>query len=162
MTTVNPEDLSELERVLLGVLGAGLAPSSVAGDPTFRIDHLTAVGLALLRGLSRQTFLNPAGPGATDAFQRALTEALHALEDRKILGVGSPPPDMVLTIDNQPAARIPRAEVANFDQQPKVFDRYLAGRCLDELLNHPDVYRFIMDKYGESSEVWQRVYKQYL
>ena len=161
MTIYNPNELGELERVLLGVLGAGLAPSSVAGDPTLRLDYLTAVSLALLRGLPRETYLKPESAQATEAFQRELTDALYDLEDCKILGVNAPPLDMLLGPEAPPAKRSGHEPIANFDRYPKVFDRYLTGRCVDEILKHPAVYRFIMDKYAESSEVYQQHYQDY-
>lgn len=157
-----PEALSELERVTLGVLGAGLAPADLANDPTLRLDYVTAVSLALQRGLSETAYLEPGGGQARRDFQRELTDALYDLEQKGVLGVGGPPPGLMLDGSVQPPVRPARVEVANFDQPPKVFDRYLAGRCLDELLRQPAVYHFVMGKYADSSEVWQRVYKQYL
>jgi hypothetical protein len=161
MTTCNPGDLSEIEQVLLGVLGAGLAPSSVAGDPSLRLDYLTAVSLALVRGLPREAYLVPGGATATQAFQRELTDALYGLEERKILGVGAPPADVLLTPEIEQPARSTHEPVANFDYYPKVFDRYLTGRCVDTLLRNPAVYRFIMDKYADSSEIYQKHYQEY-
>jgi hypothetical protein len=161
VTMLNPGDLEELERAALGILGAGLAPSSVAGDPSFRLDVLIATSFALVQGLAPGSYLEPSG-GATAAFQRRLTDAFHVLEDKKILGMGGPPPEVRIS-PGTGAFRAPGQDpIANFDQHPTVFDRHLAGRCLDEILRNGDVYRYVMGKYAESSEIWQRVYRQYM
>ena len=160
VAALNPSDLTELERVTLGVLGAGLAPSSVAHDDSFRLDVLTATSLALLRGLSESAFLAADGT-ATAAFQRELSDAYYDLDAKRILGLGGPPVDALIMPGAEAERRVDRGPLANFAQHPTVFDRYLAGRCLDELLRNPAVYRYIMGKYAESSEVWQRVYRQY-
>jgi hypothetical protein len=52
VTSLNPGDLDQLERIALGVLGAGLAPSSVAGDASFRLDVLIGTCLELAKGLA--------------------------------------------------------------------------------------------------------------
>lgn len=160
MTALNPADLTELERIALGVLGAGLAPSSVAHDQSLRLDVLTAVSLALLRGLPADAFLNLDGNG-TPAFQRELSDAYCDLDEKRILGLGGPPLEPLMMPGAEPVRRPDRRPLANFEQHPTVFDRYLAGRCLDELLRNGEVYQYIMGKYAESSEVWQRVYRQY-
>lgn len=158
MTTYNPNDLNELEQILLGVLGAGLVPSNVAGDASFRLDYLCAVSLALIRAEPRETYLDPDGRKATPALQHDLTDALADLEQKRILSSGGS--ELLLTPD-QPPSPAPHQQLANFDQHPKIFDRYLAGRCLDALLRNTAVYRFIMDKYADSSEVYQKNYQQY-
>lgn len=159
MTTLNPGDLSELERVLLGVLGIGLAPSTLAGDPTLRYDYVTAVSLALWRGLPRDTYLDDGATLARD-FQRELTAAVHALTQKRILEGEGPGSGVVLGLGGEPSMPVVPEEMADFNSQPRVFDRYLAGRCLDDVLKQPEVYRFIMDKYADSSEVWQRLYQE--
>lgn len=163
MTTLNPEDLDELERVLLGVLGAGLVPSSIAGDPSFRYDSLTAVSFAMWQGLPRETYLEPSATRASEAFQRQLSDAVYDLEQRRVLVVSGPSPEMLLDLDASAsggAVHARREAMPNFDQEPAIFDRYLAGRCLDEILRNAAVYRFIMDRYADSSEIWQRHYKE--
>jgi hypothetical protein len=90
-----------------------------------------------------------------------LTDVVRHLEVKKILGMGGPPPEVWLS-PGIPAVRAPGQDpIANFDQHPTVFDRHLAGRCLDEILRNEAIYRYIMGKYAESSEIWQRVYRQY-
>jgi len=159
-------DLSELELVALGVIGAGLAPSSVAHDSSFRLESLTAISLALSRGLPAAALLTSDG-SAGSAFQAELAATYHALDAKRILGLGGPPTGVLLEpgdgeVRQQSVSKTPAARLPNFDQYPVVLDRHLAGRCLDELLKHPDVYTFIMGKYADSSEIWQRVYQQYV
>jgi len=179
VTVLTIHDLGELESVALGVIGAGLVPSSVAHDSTFRLDSLTAISLALSRGLPSDAFLSSDG-SARPAFQSELAAAYYELDAKRILGLGGPPTNVLLEPGEgeirrydppkTPAAatpvtssaRGPAARLPNFDQYPTVLDRHLAGRCLDKLLKHPDVYTFIMGKYADSSEIWQRVYKQYV
>jgi hypothetical protein len=153
-------DLTDIQRALLAVLGSGIAPSSVANDERFRLDYLTAVTLALLRGEPRDIY---AGENcvATADFQRQLADAMYDLADRRVLAVGAAPAMPVLSPDGESSPLADRTAPVSYDQHPTVFDRYLAGRCLDEVLRHPDAYRFLMDMYADSSEVWQRVYKQY-
>jgi hypothetical protein len=161
MTVPTLQDLSELERVALGVIGAGLVPSSVAGDASFRLDVLTAVCLALSRGLGPNEFLESDG-AATAGFQAELATAYDDLDAKRIIGVGGPQADAILRPGEPQIRQTKPAQPPNFDQGPTVFDRFLAGRCLDAILKHPDVYRFIMARYADSSEIWQRVYKQYV
>ena len=160
VNTLSPSDLTELERTVLALLGAGLAPSSVANDAGFRLDYLTAVTLALLRNEPRDAYLAPDG-AATPALRRDLSDAMYDLADRQVLAFEAAPANPLLNIEGGIDAKIAdRSRPVSFDQHPTVFDRYLAGRCLDELLRHPDAYRFVMGMYADSSEVWQRVYKQ--
>jgi hypothetical protein len=160
VTELQTSDLSELERVLLALLGAGLAPSSVANDPSFRLDVLSATTLALLRGLPGNAYLTSTGE-ATAELRAELTSAVYDLADRRVLDVGAPPIDVFPSLESVAAPGYDRSVQINFDQHPAVFDRFLAGRCLDELLRDAGVYTFVMGKYAESSEVWQRVYRQF-
>jgi hypothetical protein len=160
VTVPTIHELNELEKVALGVIGAGLAPSSLAHDRSFRLDTLTAISLALARGLDRGALLDGNGD-AGDAFQSELAATYDALDRKRILGLGGPN-DVLLMPGEAPHSPRDQRQLPNFDQYPTVFDRHLAGRCLDELLKQPDVYRFIMGKYAESSEIWQRVYRQYV
>jgi hypothetical protein len=132
----------------------------VAHDPSFRLDVLTAVSLALLRDLPESTYLETP-ERATPDFQRRLSDAYYDLDAKRILGVGGSPVQALIMPGTEPQRSIDRGPLANFEQYPTVFDRYLAGRCLDQLLTNTRVYRYIMGKYAESSEVWQRVYRQY-
>jgi hypothetical protein len=157
---LNSSDLSELERVLLAILGAGLAPAAVANDPSFRLDLLSAETLSRLRGEPASTYLRSQSEVKPD-FGVRVSDAIYDLEEKEVLSAGGPSPSGLIDLSGRQQPLVDRTVPINFDQHPTVFDRYLAGRCLDELLRHPDVYRFIMDKYADSSEVWQRVYEQY-
>lgn len=159
--SLNPSDLTEIERVLLAVLGAGLTPSAIANDVGFRLDVLSAIALALLRGEPQDRYL-ASSVTATPELQQALTEAVDDLTERRVLMTSEPPMATFLALEGSPAPLPSRTAPLNFDQHPTVFDRYLAGRCLDELLRHPDVYRFIMARYADSSEIWQRFTRQQL
>jgi hypothetical protein len=161
VTALNPGDLTETERVLLALLGAGLAPSSLAHDASFRLDYLSAVTLALVRGQPENAYLTPAGEAIPEV-QRELSEAIYDLTDKRVLSAGGPSADPLVNLEGQQAPVADRSTPINFDQHPTVFDRYLAGRCLDELLRNTDVYHFVMAKYADSSEIWQRVARQSL
>jgi hypothetical protein len=159
MQTVEPQQLSELERVLLTVLAAGLAPSALAGNPSFRLDVLCARTLALLRREPAQTYLASEAEARPD-FQRWLSAAVHSLTDRRILVAGGESSSAYVPIEGEPEPVGLSHELVDFNVFPAVFERHLAGRCLDELLRDPEVYRFIMDKYAESTEIWQRAARQ--
>jgi len=160
MEHLEPAQLSDLERVLLTVLAAGLTPSSLAADPSFRLDVLCARTLALLRGEAPEQYLSTESQ-ATPEFQNELTAAIHRLMDRRILaGDGGDGSAAFLALEGEPAPVAAASGPVDFTTFPAVFDRYLAGRCLDELLRNPDVYRYIMDKYADSTEIWQRVARQ--
>jgi hypothetical protein len=156
---LNPGDLTDLERAVLAVLGAGLVTSSIAKDPEFRLDYLTAVTVAALRGEAEGAYLTAEGH-PTAAIQEQTAAALFDLTDRRVLSVGPVPANPLLNIDGQTTVVVDRSISVNFDDFPAVFDRPLVGRCLDEVLRNPAAYRFIMRKYADSSEVWQRLYKQ--
>lgn len=156
---LNSSDLSELERVVLAILGAGLAPAAVANDSSFRLDLLSGETLSRLRGEPTSTYLQ-SQIEVKPEFRARVSEAIYDLEEKQVLSSGGPGPGLI-DLSGRPQPQADRTNPVNFDQHPTVFDRYLAGRCLDELLRHPEVYRFIMGKYAESSEVWQRVYEQY-
>jgi hypothetical protein len=157
---LSSENLSPLERAVLAILGAGLAPASVAHDPSFRIDVLAAVILARIESKPDSSYLHAPGE-ATPEFQARTRDAIYDLTDKQILSTGGPPISGFVDLEGQQRVLADRGTAIHFDQHPAVFDRYLAGRCLDELLRDPKVYAFIMGKYAESSEVWQRVYEQY-
>jgi hypothetical protein len=159
MEQLEPAQLSELERVLLTVLAAGLAPSSIAGDPSFRLDVLCARTLALLRAEPPEQYLSSENQ-ATPEFQRDLTAGIHGLMDRRILAAGGGDATAFLALEGEPAPVVASAGPVDFTTFPTVFDRYLAGRCLDELLRNTEVYRYIMGKYADSTEIWQRAARQ--
>jgi hypothetical protein len=158
VNNLNPGDLSDLERAVLAILAAGLVSSAIANDGSFRLDYLTAMTLAALRDEAEDANLTPDGAVSAE-FQQQVCSALFNLADRRVLSLGSAPAAPLLTVDGPAAFVADRSVAVNFDEFPSVFDRYLAGRCLDEVLRNPDAYRFVMGKYADSSEIWQRLYK---
>lgn len=154
---LQPADLTLLERTYLGVLDTGMAPSKLAGDPSLRLDRVTAVCLALREGKERDAYLDPSGLDPAPVFLSDLTAAVHSLDSRGVISAGPPPSDMVLAPEL--ARPAPPAEL-DFDQRPRIFDRYLAHACLEELFGDRRVYPFLMAKYQDSSEVWARLYRE--
>jgi hypothetical protein len=154
---LHPADLSLLERTYLGVLDTGMVPAKLAGDPSLRMDRVTAVCLALREGRERDTYLDTSKDEPTAAFIQDLITAVRSLDAKGVISIGPPPPDMILTPD---APRAPAPRVIDFDQHPRIWDRYLAHTCLEELFSDSRVYPFLMGKYQDSGEVWSRLYKE--
>ncbi len=50
--------------------------------------------------------------------------------------------------------------LVDLDRPPAIFDRYLSHQCLELLMRNKPVYDFVMGKYAESSEIWQRLREQ--
>ena len=154
---LRPADLSLLERTYLGVLDTGMVPATLAGDPSLRMDYVTAVCLALREGKPRETYLDDAGAEPDAAFLAELTRAARALDEKGVISVAPPPADMLLSPElGSPA---PTAEI-DFDQHPRIWDRYLAHACMEELFSDSGVYPFLMGKYQDSGEVWARLHKE--
>ncbi|MFN8556131.1 MAG: hypothetical protein U0531_01835 [Dehalococcoidia bacterium] len=152
-----PAELSPIEKTYLGVLSTGMVPARLAGDPTLRMDYITAVCLALVEGRPRHHYVVGDGPAVTEAFTRALTEAALALDAKGIISAGAPPPDIL----GGPEIVRPRPPAAiDFDQRPRIWDRYLGQQCMEELFRNAEVYPFLMGKYQDSAEVWGRLYQQ--
>lgn len=158
---LKPADLSPLEQTFLAVVAAGLVPSGLAGgDPTFRLDHVTAVCQALREGREPAAYLAPDGTAADPAFQQALREAAVELERKGVIGFGGPPAAVVplAGADQEPPRRDPAA--VDFNQAPKVFDRFLSHECLDALMREKPAYHYLMERYAQSSEIWQQLARQ--
>jgi hypothetical protein len=154
-----PADLSLIERTYLGVLATGIVPARMAKDQSLRMDFITAVCLAVRENKPRATYLEGEGPEIAPDFRRQLTEAVLALDAKKIISAGTPPSDLLLSAD--PAlSSPPPPRVIDFDQHPRLFDRYLAQQCMEELFSNPDIYPFLMGKYQDSADVWGRLYQQ--
>src|SRR5581483_10832422 len=119
------EDLTPLERTYLGVLATGIVPARLAGDPWLRMDYITAVCQAIQDGLPRERFLVNGGPEITPAFREELVAAARSLDARGTISAGSPPPDLLLAADPALGRRAAPAAI-DFDQHPRVHDRYLA------------------------------------
>ena len=155
--TYTPADLTLLERVYLGVLATGMTPARLAKDPWLRMDYVTAVCLAIVEGKPQHTYVVGEGPDVSPEFTEALTAAALALDEKGIISAGSPPPDVLGGPDIM-RPRPPR--VIDFDQHPRIWDRFLGHECMEELFRNPDVYPFLMGKYQDSSEVWARLYQE--
>jgi hypothetical protein len=156
---VHAADLSLMERTYLGVLDMGMVPARLAGDPTLRLDSVTAVCLALREGKPATAYLDGAGPEPAAAFLADLNAAAFALDEKGIISVSAPPPDSVLSPDLHLPAPRPAGRL-DFDQRPRIWKRYLAHECMEELFSDSRVYPFLMGKYQDSGEVWARLYKQ--
>lgn len=154
---LRPDDLSLLERTYLGVLDTGMVPAKLAGDPSLRMDYVTAVCLALREGRERDAYLDASTAEPSAAFIADLTAAAQSLDARGVISVGPPPPNLILSPDT-PRAPAPRS--IDFDQHPRIWDRYLAHTCLEELFSDSRVYPFLMGKYQDSGDVWSRLYKE--
>lgn len=155
-TPYTPADLTPLERAYLGILAMGLAPARLARDPSLRLDYVTAVAAALLDGQSRDHHLAGPGTEVTPEFTRALTDAVLALDAKGILFAAAPPPPDIA--GDPEFVRAPAPRVLDFDNHPRIQDRYLAQQCMDAILRHPAAYEFLMAKYQDSGDVWGRLY----
>jgi len=154
---LHPSDLSPLERTYLGVLDTGMVSARLAGDPSLRTDHVTAVCLALREGRPRDSYLSGDGVEPDARFLTELTRAARSLEERGVISAAAPPPDLLLTPETPRPAPV---GVLDFDQRPKIWDRYLAHECMEELFRDESVYPFLMGKYQDSGEVWARLYRE--
>jgi hypothetical protein len=150
-------DLPLLERTYLGVLDTGMVPARLAGDPSLRMDRVTAVCLALREGAAESTYL--AGDEPSPAFLAALSEAARSLDRRGVISLAPPPPDTILAPEGLQPPRTP-PQAIDFDQHPRIHDRFLAHQCMEELFADARVYPYLMGKYQDSSEVWARLYRE--
>lgn len=152
-----PADLTVIEKTYLGVLATGIVPARLAKDDTLRMDFITAVCLAAVEGKPRASYLVGDGPEVTPEFAAALTAAVLGLDAKGILSAGAPPPDVL----GGPEIMRPKAPpVIDFDQHPRIWDRFLGHACMEEMFQNPDVYPFLMGKYQDSGEVWGRLYRE--
>ena len=148
-----PEDLTDLEVAVLGVLSVGLPPSRAAGSDTFRVDHVVAVVHGLQTTGQADQHLGPDGVHISTGFARELGAALDSLQAKELVV--------------RQAAGMPAAaggyeaglliDMVNPDEQPAVLDRYLSQLCMEKLFNVPAVYPFLMGRYSASGEVWRPI-----
>lgn len=154
MSALTVNDLTLLEQTYLGVLATGLVPADLAGDDRFRMEYVCALCHALRQGLPADAFT--AESHVADAeFRKQLRETMIDLDQKRVIGIGPPQDTVILRPEVPPDAAYGAVDL---NRHPPIFDRYLAQRCMDELLNHPDAYRLLMDLYAESGEVWRRLY----
>lgn len=148
-----PEDLSDLEVALLGVLCVGLPPSRSAGDDTFRVDHVTAVVHGLQVQGRREAHLAADGVAISPAFRQQLRQTIESLVEKGI--VARQPAGMPAAAGGFEAGL--EIDLVNPDEQPALLDRYLGQLCMEKLFNIPAVYPFLMERYTRSGEVWRRL-----
>ncbi|MHB8576151.1 MAG: hypothetical protein ACYDCQ_12565 [Dehalococcoidia bacterium] len=155
-TALTVDDLSLIERTYLGVLAMGLVPADLARDDRFRIEYLCAVCHAMRQDRPRTTYADGENQASAE-FHGELREALIDLDRRRVIGIGTPR-DLVILRPEAP----PEAAYGSIDlnRHPPIFDRFLAQRCMDELLNLPPIYRLLMDLYAESGDIWGDLYEQ--
>lgn len=160
---VEYDELSPLAKTYLGVVAAGLPTARLAGDESFRIDYLTAVCWAVLRDRPAETHLEGDGPQPRQDFLDELRSTIADLDARGVIIAGAGDGHLAtMPFLGQDVGGLTSAQIAKLDlnQSPKVLDSFLAYRALDELLGHDRVYAVLMEKYGESSEIWQRLSRQ--
>ena len=148
-----PEDLTDLEICVLGVLCVGLPPSRAAGSDAFRVDHVCAVVHGLQFEGRGETNLRPDGIAITPEFAAALNETVESLQTKELV---------VRQAAGMPAAAGGfeaglQIDLVTPDEHPALLDRYLAQLCMEKLFNIPAVYPFLMERYSASGEVWRRL-----
>ncbi len=150
-------DLNELERIYLAVLQLGLPPSKLTNDPYLRLDYLTAMTYAALKDEQKDTYLLGEGPDCMEAFSEELQKAVRSLVDKGVLAVDVPPVGMGLIVLQTPEALQKGDADVDPNDAPYILDKFLSGRCLDAILNHPEAYAFLMGQYADSSATWQQL-----
>lgn len=154
MPAYQPEDLDQVEKILLGVLSVGLPPSKSAGSDTFRVDHVCAVVAALVETEERDTYLGPDNLRVIPEFRARLRAAIDSLTEKGIVTVASMP-GMPAAAGGYEAGLA--LDLVDPDEHPTLLDRYLSQLCMEELFNIPAVYPFLMERYAASGEVWRRL-----
>ena len=148
-----PEDLSAIEKALLGVLCIGLPPSRAAGSDTFRVDHVTAVVSGLLDGDASGRHLQPGSEAVTPEFRGELRAAIVSLTEKGI--VADQAPGVPAAAGGFEAGLA--IDLVNPDEHPALLDRYLGQLCMEELFNVPAVYPYLMERYSTSGGIWRRL-----
>src|SRR5262245_13524542 len=102
-----------------------MVPSRLAGDPTLRMDHVTAVCYALRQNQPSNTYLEGDGPEPSAAFLDELNAAAQSLDARGIIAAVAPPTDVLLAPElfTPEMAGVARARLParlDFDQHPRV------------------------------------------
>ncbi|HZQ35746.1 MAG TPA: hypothetical protein VFD32_07425 [Dehalococcoidia bacterium] len=158
MTVLSPADLSSLQRTYLGVLALGLVSADQARDPRFRIEYICARCQAMVERRPADDFADAAEHRATEPFRAELREAIIDLDRKGVIGLG-PPQDLVVL---RPSPESREAAYARLDlnYHPPIFDRYLAQRCMDELLSLPEAHTYLMALYADSGDVWHEIYQR--
>jgi DNA-binding FadR family transcriptional regulator len=95
---------------------------------------------------------------AVEPFRATLREAMIDLDRKGVIGLG-PPQDLVV-LRPSPESREAAYASVDLNRHPPIFDRYLAQRCMDELLALPEAHAYLMALYADSSDVWHEVYQR--
>jgi len=148
-----PDDLSPIEKALLGVLCLGLPPSRAAGSDTFRVDHVTAVVCGLLHEGESPRHLQPDSTAVTAEFRSQLRSAIVSLTEKGI--VADQAAGMPAAVGGFEAGLA--IDMVNPDEHPALLDRYLGQLCMEELFNAPAVYPYLMERYSTSGSIWRRL-----
>jgi hypothetical protein len=148
-----PDELTDIEVALLGVMCVGLPPSKAAGDDSFRVDHVTAVVAGLKSENNAAAFLGPDRMSVSPAFRLRLRAAIIALTEKGI--VADQPAGMPAAPGGFEAGL--EIDMVNPDEHPAVMDHYLAQLCMEALFNVKSVYPYLMDRYAQSGEHWRRL-----
>ena len=157
LTNLTVADLSPVEQTYLGVLALGMVSAEIARDDRFRMEHVCAVTHALRRNEAEGVYAGADENTASDAFRNELRSALIDLDMKRVIGIG-PPQDLMILKPSVPPEQAYGA--VDINRHPPIFDRYLAQRCMDDLLGQPVVYRYLMGLYAESSAIWGERYEQ--
>jgi len=158
MTNLTPEDLTALERTYLGVLSLGLVPADLARESRYRLERITAICHAMLQELPVETFLGEQADTANERICQEMRTAMIDLDRKGVIGAG-PPQDLMIL---KPSPEAIDTAYGNLDinRPPPIFDRFLAQRCMELLMERDEIRRFLMVMYADSGEVWGDLYKQ--
>lgn len=158
MTVLMPADLSTLQRTYLGVLALGLVSADQARDPRFRIEYICARCQAIVERRPAAAYAGDADHRAVEPFRTELREAMIDLDRKGVIGLG-PPQDLVVLTPSLETREAAYAKV-DVNRHPPIFDRYLAQRCMDELLSLPEAHAYLMALYADSGEIWHAIYQR--
>lgn len=158
MTALTTADLSPLEQTYLGVLAVGLVPADLARDPRFRMEYICAVCHALMQDLAPDALLGAEPFIAAAKFQQTLREQLVELDRKQIIGIG---PAQELAIIRPGVERSDAFYgTVDINRHPPIFDRYLAQRCMELVMDNEPAHRFLIELYADSGDIWRELYKQ--
>jgi len=157
LTNLTVADLTPVEQTYLGVLALGLVSADLAHDSRFRMEHVCAVAHALRLHEPTDAYLGPDEQEASESFREEMRRSMIDLDIKRVIGIG-PPQDLAILKPSVPPEQAYGA--VDINRHPPIFDRYLAQRCMDDLLAVPAAYDYLMDLYAQSSEIWGRLHAQ--
>lgn len=157
VTSLTVDDLTPIEQTYLGVLSLGLVSADQARDSRFRMEYVCAAAHALRQGMTEDTYLTYGDHEATEQLRDDLRTAMIDLDVKRVIGIG-PPQD--LQILKPSVSAVEAYGTIDINRHPPIFDRFLAQRCMDQLLAVPAAHRFLMALYTDSSDIWGKLYEQ--